>query len=396
MTAIANQDELILDLPDTLSDEGFVVLRDQVGYLSEIIEEVHLEKGHLRVMLSRVAAAGEEATIRQSYEELAVRTVKSFLKVRLTVVDENDGRPTYGADPMLILRSSRQAVESYTGTFVLGGDLLRVMQELDGFFRRYALSLGAEEQAYPTTVPVSSMLQNGYIGNFPHHALMVARVHNDLGALTQLAQVGKDGEVGADLMHGAGQMLSPTVCYHCFEALRSQDVATVGTTYTATAHCHRWEGPATEGLARLQTFTMREIVFFGTPEEVDDVKVKIMEHACDTFTRWGVGFRLMTATDPFFAVNAETKRAFQSMQALKHELRIVLPFSGDTLACASFNNHKDTLVGAYQIGHSGCDKLYSGCVGYGFERMAYALFAHFGLMPAKWPEAICCDLKLHA
>lgn len=394
MTNAASAVELILDRPEGLNDEGLAVLRDQVGYLSENITALRLTGNSLVVVVSSPVTADDEAAIRAGYDELVGRMVKSFSKVRLVVQEENDGCPTYSEDPMPFLRETRQAVESYPGTFMVRGDLLRVMSALDDFFRSYALSLGADEQAYPTTVPVNSMLENGYIGNFPHHALMVARVHSDLESMTRLAHVGPGEGVPADLLHGGGQMLSPTVCYHCFESLRDQDVATVGTTYTATAHCHRWEGVATRDLERLQTFTMREIVFFGSPEEVLELKARIMEHAADTFMNWGVGFHLMTATDPFFAVNAETKRAFQSMQALKHELRIRLPFSGRTLACGSFNNHKDTLVRPYRISHTAKDKLFSGCVGYGFERMAYGLFAHFGTVLADWPDDLRRDLKL--
>jgi hypothetical protein len=38
----------------------------------------------------------------------------------------------------------------------------------------------------------------------------------------------------------------------------------------------------------------------------------------------------------------------------------------------------------------------SGCVGFGLERLALALFRHHGLDPAHWPEKARAALRLDA
>lgn len=388
--------EIVLPLPQGIGDGERQSLRDQAGYLAPGITAVEASEDSLRLHLSAAPDAGARARLEADFAELLARTRRSFRKVGTKTVDRSDGAPAWDQDPMPALRETRQAIEAAHGTFTIRGDLLRVFQGLDAHFRALALSLGAEEQAYPTTVPVASLNASGYIGNFPHHALLVARVHADLGTLADTAAA-SEAAVPTDRLAPAEQMLAPTVCYHCFEALRGQDVAQTGRLFTATAHCHRHEGAATTGLSRLQTFTMREIVFFGTPDAVTARKQALMDAACETFERWQLGFELATATDPFFAVNSESKRAFQSLRALKHEMRLRLPFDGSTIASASFNNHQDTLVRPYAITGSGADEdggLHSGCVGYGFERLALGLFAHFGMDPARWPDPVRQDLTL--
>ncbi len=364
-------------------------------HLHDSIEEVRIFDEEIVLSLSRPLTSREVQRLKVDFDGLIERTVKSFAKVRVRTLYDHTKDPAYNHDPMPLLRDSRQAVEACRGTFMLRGDLLNVVQQLDKFFRNYALELGAEEQFYPVTVPVSSMIDNGYLSNFPHHALIAGRVHSDLEMLTEVAHKKAGAALPAGSIGNHDQMLAPTVCYHCFEAMRGQHIDLTGSLFTATNQCHRHEGAVTTGLARLQTFTMREVIFFGTPDSVVEKQMMILNDSRDVFESWGLSFKIMTATDPFFAVGSENKRAFQALQALKYELRIDMPFNNSSLAVASFNNHKNTLVKPYGI--SGAqERLASGCVGWGFERIAYGMFAQFGPDIADWPAPLRGVLEIDA
>ena len=117
------------------------------------------------------------------------------------------------------------------------------------------------------------------------------------------------------------QILSPTVCYHCFETLRNQTVPVDGALYTAIAPCHRHESRNISGLSRLQSFTMREIIFFGSDDFVEMNRNEIQEHCKSYFIELGLKFRIVTASDPFFTSGAESKRIYQSALALKYEIQ---------------------------------------------------------------------------
>jgi len=389
MVDLQSPNDVVLTTDQALPDAALATLRDQVSYLHEGIETVHIENGKLTLRLAEVVDDDTRDKLEAEVDELAIRIGRSFAKVRANVIAEHQGKGSFADDPMPALATTRQAIQTHPGTFVLRGDFLKVVKGLDGYFRAYALGLGAEEQDYPTTVPLQSMIGNGYIASFPHHALTVSRIHADLADLTHAAGSAVDHEI---LSKAAGQMLAPTVCYHCFEAMRGQEVSDVGRLITATSRCHRHEGAATSGLTRLQTFTMREIIMFDEADMIADRNAELMERAEDDFARWGVSFVIATATDPFFPVQNETKRAFQSLQALKHELRLALPYDGSSLACASFNNHKDTLIKPYAISDRDADRPASGCVGFGLERLAFGLFSQFGLDLSTWPTALRQDI----
>ncbi len=394
MTDLRSPNDVVFATSQHLTDAAMATFCDQVSYLHEAIETVNVENGKITLGMVDIVDDSARDRLRAEIDELAVRVARSYAKVRTNVISEHEGEATYREDPMPHLRATRQAIATYPGTFILRGDILKVINGLDAYFKSFALRLGAEEQDYPTTVPLRSMIDNGYLSSFPHHALTVSRIHADLADLARAAQALDGDSLPHDIYFSAGQMLAPTVCYHCFESMRGQDVRNVGRVFTAKARCHRHEGAATSGLTRLQTFNMREIILFDTLNKVAEQKQAILDEVEADFTRWGVAFEIATATDPFFPIQNETKRAFQSLQALKHELRLKLPYDDDDLACASFNNHKDTLVKSYAITDSDTDMPSSGCVGFGLERLAFSLFSQFGMDLGAWPAALRKDILI--
>ena len=113
-----------------------------------------------------------------------------------------------------------------------------------------------------------------------------------------------------------------------------------------------------------------------------------MDDFVQLFEAWGVKFRLISASDPFYSSTAAKKRAYQGAMGLKFEGQCWLPHRNRWLSVASFNLHEKILVDAYSIDAGSEAGLWSGCVGYGYERMVYALYSQFGDDPRNWPDTI--------
>ena len=60
--------------------------------------------------------------------------------------------------------------------------------------------------------------------------------------------------------------MSPTVCYHFYNANAGRILAEGTLGATAVSPCYRYEGKPTTGLRRLREFTMREIIFIWPDE----------------------------------------------------------------------------------------------------------------------------------
>ena len=375
--------KLDIELPEGLTDEAYKVLREQIFFLNRLVDAVEFNGRNVIVSLSDSPASVE--ALSSSIRELAETTVRSFRRVREKVVFQNDGPGRHLGDPLPSLLALKSVRRHAPGVFTFQGEFLRVLNGLDRYFRTYALSLGAVEQVYPPTVQAKSMMRNGYLSSFPHHALLVAGVERTGADVGRFVDACKAGEpIASDTLAEPAQVLAPTVCYRCFESLYGERLGQKVSIYTGTAHCNRNEGFIEDSLARLQSFLMREIVFIGTSSDVERVRYQIIQHAQDCVRKWGLTARLATASDPFFATTEQSKRGYQSLMQLKYEMQFSIPFSDRWISCMSFNNHQRTLVSAYDIA-SAEDDTASGCVGYGLERLAFAIYSQHGTDLAKWP-----------
>jgi seryl-tRNA synthetase len=140
---------------------------------------------------------------------------------------------------------------------------------------------------------------------------------------------------------------------------------------------------------RLWDFTMREIVFVGDAEYVEQARERVVDAATSLMEAWDLSFRLVSATDPFFATVRGSKALFQRSRALKHEMMIdVGAGARGAIAAGSINAAGELFGNAFDIRTASGKTATSACVGFGLERLVLALFAQHGFAPARWPRAM--------
>jgi hypothetical protein len=168
------------------------------------------------------------------------------------------------------------------------------------------------------------------------------------------------------------------------------ELAAPGRCVTSTLTCHRYEGRNQQTLTRLRSFTMREVIWVGHPKYVLDSRHRadalIVEWAKD----WGLDCTYETANDMFFTDDYSVKASFQRQQEAKRELQMTVPQEGNSISVFSSNFHSMTFGKAFNIKVEGKPAA-SACVGWGYERMVYAIFSQFGFDVALWPEGLRRD-----
>lgn len=322
--------------------------------------------------------------------ELVNKLARGMRDIRETLLDEHaSGRTYQGRDPFEVLEEDGAIVQSSPGRYIYSGAFLDALNLLDRHIRNYALAIGAKEEVYPATVPTALLQRSGYLKSFPQHAFFVApaRLNEKAIAAVQQGRLVNNVE-GADsreILQAPAETLAPTVCYHCFSA-RADQKHYDNEIVTSMNMCHRHEVANVRTLERLMTFRMREIIYFGETGVVTDALDRCWDWFLDMLRAWDVPFRATTATDPFFADSADSKRFFQTVRSLKREVRLFIPKTGKWISVASFNNHGNSLVDAFNIRGREDAKLTSACVGFGYERLIYGLMAIFGHDVCKWPS----------
>jgi seryl-tRNA synthetase len=91
------------------------------------------------------------------------------------------------------------------------------------------------------------------------------------------------------------------------------------------------------------------------------------------------------ASDPFFGRGGKLMAMSQVEQALKFELLVPVRSAEEPTACMSFNCHRDHFGAVWSLQTESGEVAHTGCVAFGIDRLALALFATHGLDLPHWP-----------
>ncbi len=245
---------------------------------------------------------------------------------------------------------------------------------------------GAEVIRFPPAMTRVQLEHSGYMKSFPQ---LAGTVHSFCGgdhdhvALLSKLDGGEDWTVDQKATDIA---LTPAACYPLYPMLAARGpVPGQGARFDVQSYCFRHEPSADP--ARMQLFRMREYVFAGTADQVQSFRAEWIERGKALINSLELTFEVVPANDPFFGRAGRIMRTNQRDQGLKLEL--VIPVANvQPTACLSFNYHQDHFGEAWGIRQANGAPAHTGCVGFGLERVALALFRNHGLDPETWPEGV--------
>ena len=133
---------------------------------------------------------------------------------------------------------------------------------------------------------------------------------------------------------------------------------------------------------------MREYVCIGSPDDVSDFRERWMVRAQAIARDLGLTFKVDYASDPFFGRVGQMKAVSQKQQSLKFELLVPLRSEEQPTACMSFNYHRDHFGTTWDIRDANGEPAHTGCVAFGMDRLAVAMFHTHGTDVAKWPATV--------
>ncbi len=240
---------------------------------------------------------------------------------------------------------------------------------------------------FPPVMSRRQVEKSGYLNSFPHFLGCVCCLS---GAETEIRGAVERFEAGQDwtpALSPADLVLSPAACYPVYPLVASRgEVPAQGLLFDVASDCFRHE-PSKE-LDRLQSFRMREYVCVGTAQQVDEFRRRWMARAPDLAGQLGLSWRIDQASDPFFGRGGKLMAVNQVEQGLKFELLVPVRSAQQPTACMSFNCHRDHFGAAWNLRGAAGEVAHTGCVAFGIDRLALALFATHGIELADWPKAV--------
>jgi seryl-tRNA synthetase len=240
---------------------------------------------------------------------------------------------------------------------------------------------------FPPVMSRRQVEKSGYLKSFPHFLGCVSCLGGPEADIRNAVDRSEAGEDWTSSLAAADLVLSPAACYPVYPLAASRgNVPTKGLTFDVACDCFRRE--PSQMLDRLQSFRMREYVRIGTPQQVDEFRRAWMTRAQSFAAQLGLPWRIETASDPFFGRGGKLMAASQVEQALKFELLIPVHSAEQPTACMSFNYHRDHFGTTWNLRTEAGEVAHTGCVAFGIDRLALALFSTHGTEFSLWPVGV--------
>jgi seryl-tRNA synthetase len=375
-------------LPPDLRDE----LLKRLPYVAEKLTRYSLNaSGDVVRFELRDATDTEALLVSQRIRSVAEKLRAGFREGSKRTLLRRASEAKYRADPHPVLLQRGELFRFGRGRFGLGPSIAALVRRLDDLVVQTFAEFEPAAYQFPSLIGGDVLDRCRYLRNFPSSLTLVTHLREDLDLLQEFARTAQWSNDAVEFSVGAQSkvecLLSPSVCFHWYAWLSGADLSSPFRSITALGKCFRYESSALEGLERLWDFSMREVVFVGSPEFVRKRRDRCIELAGDLLDRLGLGFEIATATDPFFVDSYAVQAAFQQGFELKHELLADLPYSGRQLAVGSVNFHQDFFGRSFGIKALG-EHAETACIGIGLERLAIAIVAQHGPDPTGWPGLV--------
>ncbi len=388
MTTATRLDRVTVGLSKPANEMVQEEIIKRVHHLSKSVANARFEDSGKLLVFEAPADEGselrEKATAIAQRVQQSLRSLKRTVAFRSSTADRATFRGEGNADGVRF---------PGIGQVALSGIPLAIFDYFDRVFMAMGVALGGVPLRVPTLIPVEILAKCDYLKSFPHIVNFVAHLPEDSALVEDFQRRHRDrlslDDAAAAQMEKPEAALSPAVCYHAY-ALHAGDVIPAGgISYGMCGKCFRYESSNMKDMRRLWDFTLREVVFLGSRDEVLAQRQRGLEMMSEFLESHEVAAEIRTASDPFFVAPDESlaKTYFQLSSDTKYEVAAFLP-DGSQLAVGSLNYHSDFFGKVFNCTVASGGPMQSVCIGFGLERWVHAFLAQHGDKPSAWPKVM--------
>ena len=297
-----------------------------------------------------------------------------------------------GDDPLTTIAAALFRPMGVDGVYARTALYEDVIERLVAFISRQR-DRQAEVLRFPPVMSRRQLEKSGYLKSFPNLLGCVCALHGSEAAIRSAAERHESGGDWTTSLAASDLVLSPAACYPLYPLVAARGrIPPGGLIFDVAADCFRRE--PSRSLDRLQSFRMREFVRIGSPEEITAFREGWMARARQLADELALPYTVDVANDPFFGRVGQIMAVSQLQQSLKFELLIPYHAAVKPTACMSFNYHREHFGQVWGLQDGRNELAHTGCVAFGMDRLAVALFAHHGLDVAHWPACARRALEL--
>jgi seryl-tRNA synthetase len=279
------------------------------------------------------------------------------------------------------------------GIYGQGEAFARIMYGLERALTLIGRSPSTLVIRFPPVIAREVLERCGYMHSFPHLAGSVYAFEGDTKEHETLIEHIEKGESYADCQTITDLALAVTACHGVYNHFCGARIGGDGIEADVENVCFRRE-PSIDP-ARLQSFSMREFVRIGRPDDVLAWRDGWIERGLTFFRALGLSMESEQAFDPFFGDIARFMINQQVTQSLKIELMAAIGSLEKLSPITSCNYHLEHFTKPFDIRMDDDQVAHSACIGIGMERIALALLRKHGMDVDAWPVDVRDRLYLN-
>ncbi len=352
-----------------------------------------LEKRYVDKVIKRLEEKIKEKKIagKVEYTRVVKESVKKIDKYK------------FKCDPTPVLERENWVMRFSRGVWIIlpsYASLMRAIEEL--IIEKIAKPLGFEEIMLPKIIPLEVMKRKGQLTGIPNEMYYVCPPKSRDKELFEefidyVKITGKiPGDKLKDLIDNPEYCLAYAQCEPFYEIFFRKiiDLDKLPLKYfDRYGPTYRYEAGGLRGLERLTEFKRVEFTFIGKPEDVIEIRNKLVEKSIEVIDKiFDLEWKL-EATTAVYLEHAGLKEEETADYVRTYDISVVLPFETPskperTLEIASFHVHEDFYARNFKWKERKNRKIWSGCAGLSPTRWSYVFIVRYGINYEDWPDEI--------
>ncbi len=270
--------------------------------------------------------------------------------------------------------------------------LQRAVEEI--FLEKLVYKLGFEECMWPKLIPIPVMNKMRYLEGLPEGMYYCSAPRRDPELFEKFKNeltITKEVPINRlkDGLKDPSYVLAPAQCepfYEFFshEVVDEKDLPI--SLFDRSGWTYRWEAGGAKGLDRVHEFQRVELVWLGTPEQVEKIRDATLEISQELADQMELEWYTEVGDDPFYLEGRKSEdRGIEFPDVPKYEMRLVVPGADKGVAAVSANVHGTHFTEGFSIKEAHQKTLWTGCTGIGITRWLFGFLAQKGFDKENWP-----------
>lgn len=284
------------------------------------------------------------------------------------------------------------------GQWFYGPQLIALQRAIEEIFLEQLIGkLDFVECMWPKLIPIPVMNKMRYLEGLPEGMYYCSAPRRDPEVFEKFKQelvINKEVPIKLlkEGLKDPSYVLAPAQCEPFYEFFSHEVVDESELPikfFDRSGWTYRWEAGGAKGLDRVHEFQRIELVWLGTPQQVEEIRDSTVEISHRLADEMELTWYTEIGDDPFYLEGRKVEeRGIEFPDVPKYEMRLSVPGQKKGVAVVSANVHGTHFVEGFSIKEAHKHRIWTGCTGVGVSRWIFGFLAQKGFDKENWPDDV--------